>query len=428
MTDVTASRSPGRARRWRLGALALAGGLLVAPLVGATPAGANPFVWNVTWSDGVTSAGPNSFTSVPVLRGRAAAPLDANPQRVDYSVATPAGYPAACAPGDGRAELSGKTFTVRAGFRCNGTYTVRVTPYDGLGWPAPDRARISAPVSIADPGAAPSGVTRTVDADARRVTLSWGRVGAPDVVGYRIRRDGQPVADVGPDATSHADVVAGPGTYTYDVQTLRWGAGGPGSGAVASPASSPQTAEIAPPPAPPPPVGGPGGGGDTGGSGGGAAEGRPGGSGSGGSGAPGGSGGPGGSGAEANDREGSSTTIAGRAPSGPSGSRDTFRSGGTIAPSTGPGGSSLSTGSGGPEAADTYDERLPYEPRQEGRVVELAGPDSTRTVATTVATPTRTGPGLVVPLAVVLVLVAGSLQIRALLARVADRPIAIETD
>jgi hypothetical protein len=68
---------------------------------------------------------------------------------------------------------------------------------------------------------------------------------------------------------------------------------------------------------------------------------------------------------------------------------------------------------------DTYAERLPYEGRDATEAVELADPDTTRTVARTVATPGRVRPGLLVPMAVVLVLVAASLQIRAFFRRTA---------
>ncbi|MCU1498428.1 MAG: hypothetical protein JWM47_2381, partial [Acidimicrobiales bacterium] len=96
---------------------------------------------------------------------------------------------------------------------------------------------------------------------------------------------------------------------------------------------------------------------------------------------------------------------------GSTGSRSTYRSGGTIAP-----------GSGADKTAvepDTYDERLPYEPQATGRNVEVAGPDTARTVSRTVSTPRAAEPGLLVPLAVVSVLLAGSVQIRAFLRRTA---------
>jgi hypothetical protein len=376
-----------RPRRRLRAAPALAAAALVgaaALAVGASPATADPVGWTMSWSAPVTTAGPNRFAAPAELTGTAKFALGST-NRVSYQVTPPDGLPAACGtfPKDANAVLRGTAFTIEPALRCNGTYVVVATGHSGSGVLASKSSGLRAPVSLADPGAPPTGLRGAVDGAAGVVTISWNPVDDPDVVGYRVRRDGAPVFDAAKGATAHTDTAPGAGTYQYDVQTLRWGDGGPGSKPIASPGSTALTARVDPK-APPGPVG------------------------------------PAGGGSGSGPAAGPAATI----PKGPAASatiprstarpKKTYRSGGSI-----------STGT--PTTVDTgFDEDLPYQSREGAKQVELAGPDGTRTVSRTVSTPTKTSPGLLVPLAVVLVLVAASLQIRAFLRRTAPASISVD--
>jgi hypothetical protein len=187
------------------------------------------------------------------------------------------------------------------------------------------------------------------------------------------------VFDAARGSTVHTDTAPGPGTYSYDVQTLHWGDGGPGSAPIASPGSTALTARVDPK-APPGPVGPTGGGTGTGIGSGGAKPAGP---------LP------------------AAPKASASVPRSKASAKKVYRSGGSISPST-------------PTTADSgFDEKLPYSSRNGQKQVELTAPDGTRTVSRTVSTPTKTSPGVLVPLAVVLVLVAASLQIRAFLRRTA---------
>ncbi len=146
---------------------------------------------------------------------------------------------------------------------CNGPYTVLVSgqPEPEVGEPATD----SVDVKLAVPAPAPPPPDFTEVDDG--VALTWDASRLPDLVGYRLQRDGAGGAEpkawtFGPTVTSFRDRAA-PGDYTYRLQVLRWGAGGPGSlTVVASPpsAASP-TVTVSPGPRPPagttPPTGDP---------------------------------------------------------------------------------------------------------------------------------------------------------------------------
>lgn len=395
-TDALGERRRPRRRAAKLAALGVAATALVAPGLGGEPAGAaNPLWGKVTWTAPITAAGPNAVAAPLALAGTATPLLGGNPNRVDYAIAAPAGHPAACAVPSGTATLQGRSFTFTPDFRCNGTYGVTVVARTGSGLLASSSNPLTAPIALADPGPAPSGLSGAVDSATRQVAISWTPDPAPDVVGYRVRRDGIPVTDVAPTTRTYTGTVPAAGRYEFDVQTLRWGADGPGSASLASPASGPFTATIDPPaPEPSPGDRGTGLGSGTG------------------SGSSSGSGGSGGGtittgGSLPAGGTASPTLPAPRGAAGSGSSRSTYRSGGSISRST------------PTNEVDTFEERLPYEARDTGRTVELAGPDTTRTVARTVTKPGRAGPGLVVPAAVVLVLLAASLQIRSFLHRTA---------
>lgn len=396
---------------------------LAAPGAAPEPAAAAGLLWDVRFSAPLTAAGPNAVRTVPEVAGTARPPILGTPTRVTYAVAVPAGFPAACSVPAGTASLAGAAFRFRPAMACNGTYTVSVVAR-AVSIP-PDSPRVAVPLALADPGPAPAGVSGSVAGS--QVSLSWTPDADPDVVGYRIRRDGQPVADVGAAASSFTGE-APVGRSSFDVQALRWGAGGPGSASLASPASAPFVAEVAAPPA-----GGGADGGETpvGGGGGGSPT-----DGAGDPTDPGGNGGPGGSGGlgGATGSPGGASGGSGRFPSaGSGGSSWTGGSGGSGGRSSSgsstryrPGGSAGPAGSSSPAAEiDTYEERLPYEGKDTGRTVEIAGPDTTRTVRRTVVTPGTERPGLLVPIAVVLVLVAASLQIRAFLRRTAPATVRV---
>ncbi|QXC60105.1 hypothetical protein KSP35_17325 [Aquihabitans sp. G128] len=429
MTVAPSSHPTRRPLAKRLALVGAAAAALAAPALAASPAGAaNGLLWQVKWSAPITAAGPNAFSGPPELKGTAAPPVAGNPAKVTYSVALPAGYPAACTVAGGTATLAGQAFSAKPDFPCNGTYVVSVVANQPASILKPNSDPLKAPVALADPGPGPAQANGGVV--GRVVTTSWASDRSPDVVGYRILRNGAPIKDVAQGTGAYVDTVPGPGDYSYAVQTLRWGAGGPGSAPIASPATGAGTATVRDDAPPSGTGGGTGtGGGGTGTGGGGTGTG---GSGTGGSGS--GGTGTGGSGTGSSGAGSGSVPAAGKAnpkvpangrSSGPSGSRSTYRSGGTISSGSGRSGGGSSTETTEP---DTFEEKLPYQPKDTGRTVELATPGTTRTVSRTVSTPHTTKPGLLVPIAVVLVLVAASVQIRSFLRRTAPAGIELEPE
>lgn len=366
--------------------------------VAGSPASSAPaergVVWNVAWKAPVTTAGPNRFDQPAVLAGTASYALGPI-SRVDYTVAAPSGFPESCGtfPRTGSASLHDGSFTVKPALACNGTYAISVVAQSGSGLLAAKSSALKAPATLADPGPAPSGFGGVAQGSMRSVTLSWSTDPDPDVVGYRLRRDGIAVADMPANVRIHTDLVPSSGSYTYDLQTLRWGGDGPGSAAIASAPTEPLVAQVVPDaPATPiaPTGGGPGSTGATGGAAGGSSH----------AGTGAGSAEPPSAG-----KATASLPAAGTA-SAKVGDRSRYRSGGSISPSA-------------PDAtADSgFLDRLPYAPGTSRQKVELSSPARTQTVSRSVSVPGHRGPGLLVPIAVVLVLVASSLQVRSLLGR-----------
>jgi hypothetical protein len=364
----------------------LAALVLVSSAASARQADRAGLIWTVSWTAPTTSAGPNPFTTPVELNGTAKYALGKVSQ-VTYTITTSSSLPSTCGkfPLGGKAVQSGAAFTIKPELACNGTYSVSVVAQNGSGALAAKSQPLTAPFTLADPGTAPGGLDGVAQGSTRTVTLSWSADPDPDVVGYRVRRDGVAVADTPADVRIHSDVAPGYGRFAYDVQSLRWGAGGPGSTPVASPASAPLTATIAPD-APPTPV-----------------TSTPTSSGAGSTG-------------HAAGGHGSTAPTTSHAPTPhlPSASkanaslpdRSDYRSGGSI---------SLDTPT--TTLDDGYAERLPYKARTSREAVDLAGPDRTRSVSKTVAVPGRKGVGLLVPIAIVVVLLAGALQVRGLVGR-----------
>jgi hypothetical protein len=394
-------RNRSRGRRRRLAAtLALAGAAVMAAAgpSGATPTSREAVGWKISWKAPITSAGPNRFDRAPALAGTATYALG-KVSRVDTTLAAPAGLPVSCGkfPLAGLADLSGSTFTARPALACNGTYDLSVVAQSGSGALASRSSALHAPVALADPGPAPTGFTGVASGTSRAVTLSWNTDPDPDVVGYRIRRDDVVVAEVGADIRTYTDSLVSAGTYTYNVSGLRWGAGGPDSTAIGSPATAPLTAHVVDG-APPASIGGQDGG--SGGSG----------SGSGSSGGASGSGSGSGSSAShhalppASHANASLPSVGSANASVPD--RSKYRSGGTKNPNA-----------TGTTLDDGFRERLPYKSGTASDRVELSDPARSRTVSRSVRVPGHHRPGLLVPLAVVVVLAAASLQVRSLLGR-----------
>ena len=419
---MTSSSHPRRTRRWNQlasGAAVVAVGLALvvgpASSAGAKQAG---LIWTVSWKAPVTSAGPNRFDEPATLVGTAAYTLGPI-TRVDYTLGAPQGLPAACGtfPAVGTATLNGGTFTIKPNLACNGTYAVTAIAQSGTGMLAAHSPKLQAPVSLADPGVPVSGLNGVVQGSTRAVTLSWTTDPDPDVVGYRVRRNGVAVGDVAPDVRIHTDVAPSDGTFTYDVVTLRWGAGGPTSTPIASPPTPPLVARVVPD-APPATIGSGSGGSGSGGSG---------------SSGSGSSSGSSGSSSGSAGSKGSSTSShhgtppkAGRAtahlPNGGSAtagvpSRKGYRSGGTVDPNV-------------PTTTldDGFQARLPYEAGTSRSKVELADPSRTEAVSRTVSVPKHSKPGLLVPIAIVLVLLAGAMQVRALLGRAGAAGVGVDGD
>ena len=394
MTHLRSRRPPGRRGRsaLRAGAALAAAALTMLAAFGPAPATAkdSELLWHVVWSAPTTSTGPNLFAHPVEVAGTASYELG-SVNHVGYTVTTDSGLPDACGPASrtGNANLSGGHFVVRPNLACNGPYHLSVVAASGSGMLTARSQPITAPLSLADPGTAPAGFNGVVDGSTRTVTVSWAAVAGPDVVGYRVRRDGVAVADVPASDQGASDVTPSDGTFSYDVETLHWGAGGPGSAPVASPPTAPLVATVArgAPPTPVVPSGAPGS-------------------------SDGSSTGSGGGSGSASAPAGAPATS-GPLPAGPSAqagltSRAGFRSGGSI---------SLSVPT---TTADTgFSSNLPYQAQTASDAVNLASPDHTRTVSRTVAAPGHGGLGLVAPVAVALVLLAAALQVRVLLGRAA---------
>jgi len=387
-----------------LTAVAALAGIALVP----APAEAGGLRWEVSWQAPVSDRTPSPVGRDAVLAGRLSPPTgQVNPSA---SLAVRSSLPAACTARPGPVTVARETFRVDPGLACNGTYEVTLSSQaQVLGLPLPSRGpALGATLEVADPGPAPAAPSATVDSANRRVTLHVSVPDDPDVVGARLTRDGRVVAELPAGTGRHVDAVGGPGDYDYRVQVRRWGAGGPGSAEVLSPASAPLTAQVRDG-APVVGIGGSGGGsgsggGDTGGSGAGPGTG---GSGTGAGGSSGGSGAaalPGSATASPRLPGGSRTRIGAS-----TGSIRTHHRSGTAS-----GSSSSATPTTGPEV---FEERLPYEPTTKRETYRTATPGRTRTVAVDEVVRTRDRPGLLAPAALVVLLVAAAIQVRALVRR-----------
>ena len=388
---------PRSSARRVLAAAASLAALASLALVSATSAQAADkagLLWTVKWSAPTTTAGPNPFVRPVELVGTAKYTLGKVGQ-VAYTITTSSSLPSACGsfPLTGNASQSGSAFTIKPKLACNGTYSVSAVVQSGTGVLAAHAPALIAPFTLADPGTPPGGLDGVAQGSTRTVTLSWAADPDPDVVGYRVRREGVAVGDTPVGVRIHSDVAPGNGTFTYDVESLRWGAGGPGSKSLASSPSAPLTATITPDEPPTPVSSG------SGSTGGGSAS-------SGGSSQHGGSGShPGATVPPASQASAAHLPSAGKANASLP-DRSDYRSGGSISSST-------------PTTTldDGYAEHLPYKAGSARESVDLASPDRTRSVSRTVAVPGRKGVGFLVPIAIVVVLLAAALQVRSLVGR-----------
>lgn len=371
-------------------ALVLASGV-AAPAASAAPSG---LVWTVRWSAPITAQGPNVVMSASSLSGTAA-PALGRPDRVDATVSASNPIPAGCGsfPRAVPVELNGTSFVVRPDLACNGGYTVSVVAQTGSGILASRSPSLQAPLTVIDAGGPVAGVTGAVT-DGRTVGLSWISDSDPDVVAYRVRRNGAALTDVPANRRTLTDA-PGPGTFRYDVIALRWGGGGPGSDPVASPPSGPFVARVASdlPPSPsetfPAPSSGLG-----------TVAGGPGGS----AGTPGSSGTAAGTGGAF----GRSTPALGAG--GSKGRSSTGRSSSGVVR-----GSSSSGSSTGTTLDDGFAERLPYQAGSRTEPVVVPGRPATREISRNVRVPH--GVGLLVPLGVFAMLLGGSILLRRLVQR-----------
>ena len=372
-----------------IGALVLASGV-GAPAASAAPSG---LVWTLRWNAPTTEQGPNVATGAPSLSGTAA-PALGRPDRVDATVSASNPLPAGCGsfPRAVPVELNGTAFVVRPDLACNGTYKVSVVAQVGVGMLASRSPSLQAPLTVIDAGGPVTGVTGAVS-DGRTVGLSWISDPDPDVVGYRVSRNGAGLADVPADFRTLTDA-PGPGTFRYDVIALRWGGGGPGSDVVASPPSGPFVARVVSdlPPSPsgtfPAPSSGLG-------------------------------------------------TVAGGSPGSPTGTGGSTGAAGPLGSAAGPGGvfgrSTPALGGGGSKGRsssgrssssgsvtgttldDGFAERLPYQAGSRSEPVVVPGRPATREISQSVRVPH--GAGLLVPLGVVAMLLGGSILLRRLVQR-----------
>ena len=119
------------------------------------------------------------------------------------------------------------------GFVPNGTYTVTATARDCVlvGVQCSGSATATPQtIAVANPPAAPTGVTAAPGATPGTVTISWAPNPEPDIVGYQVfRGDGSFACEVAyqppaPKKYSCTDAPPKDGSYTYKVVAHRWGA------------------------------------------------------------------------------------------------------------------------------------------------------------------------------------------------------------
>ncbi|MCU1350980.1 MAG: hypothetical protein JWM05_189 [Acidimicrobiales bacterium] len=370
---------PRRAAAALLAAGAVALGGIVSSAEVAT---ALPLPPKLRW-DNVRADGPNDYVAATELRATNTASLSSL-GTVTWGADPTGGQPAGCGVHDQRAQVSGQQIAFVPLLACNGPYLVHLhAAGSGLGG-----ADLAAPMTLAVPGA-PMPAPDVRQTTATEVLVQWSRQLYPDLVGYRVQPDAGAAAEVGAGTTALAFVV-GPGIHRFQVAALRWGKDGPGRGVVASPMSPAGAVTVAAPNPPPGPGGGSPGGGPTGGSGG--------------------------------AGSGGATPVLPKGPTakatlpGSSGRRSgrTFRSGGVTSPRV-PGSP--------PTTADAgYKDTLPYgassaDGSESASGQRSTGPGRLGTTTRLVDRRTRSKPGMVVPLAVAMVLVAAALHLRWLMAR-----------
>jgi len=233
-------------------AVVLAAGAGLAPAAVAQ----DPEVWTVAIDEPEAE-----FTTAPVITGTVTHPPLATDGTVSVTLrpgfVLPDRCPAPEPPPDIKIEPEPtseedrfSTEPVKAG--CNGPYavTARYTPAEG--GPAVADAIDGATIKLAVPAAPPTAPELTKVEDG--LDLEWDAIDPkdmPNMVGFRLERSTPGRADpkvftFGPTVTSFSDEV-GPGSYSYRLRVLRWGGDGPGSPAVASPVSEESPTATVPP-------------------------------------------------------------------------------------------------------------------------------------------------------------------------------------
>lgn len=128
-------------------------------------------------------------------------------------------------------EPDGATFHVQARFPCNRIYEIRANvqsnPGSGLGGRVPEPRAMPLLVAVAIPPAPVAVVEAEVD--GREVTLSWPGNSEPDLLGYVVERDGEPIGEVAAGDTTRfvdRDPPAAGGPVDYRVIAYRQGPDG----------------------------------------------------------------------------------------------------------------------------------------------------------------------------------------------------------
>ncbi|HEV7720019.1 MAG TPA: hypothetical protein VGO60_01980 [Iamia sp.] len=193
------------------------------------PAGAQSLEWTVT-----IDVASEVASHTVVVSGTVTPPLAVGEaSSVDVSL-TPKGLPDACGTEPFRTTVapSGRDYVAPVDVVCNGPYEISVVGRGGLTASNPE----TQDVGVAEPPEPP--LLEDVELSTGGAVATWSAAPAPDAAGWIIRVNESVEHQYDDPASNSAELSGSFGSATFDMRALSWGAGGPGTDAIASPVSN----------------------------------------------------------------------------------------------------------------------------------------------------------------------------------------------